>query len=145
MRIVIKRIGRKEIQTKDGLKWNLSLLGEDGAWYSGWPSDATKDWKEGQTVDVDVSEKTVGDKTYKNFKPKPVAAAPAAPAASLASNAEVVSLLKEMVVYLKIISIESGKKQKPKKEPEPVVEMDEPPPHDDSDAPPPVDEEAPPF
>ena len=144
MKIVIKRIGRKEVSTKDGMKFNMSILGEDGTWYSGWPSDATKEWKEGSTIDVDVSERTVGDRTYKNFKPKPVAGAPAASsAAAWASSTEIVSLLKEMVVYLKLIATKDDKKPKAKKEE--TVAMDEPPPHSDDDAPPPVEEEQEPF
>ena len=88
MKVHIQKIGRKEINTKFGLKWNMSILDEKGQWYSGWPSAVTQSWHEGQTVDIDVTEKVVGQpdgssRTYKNFTPaggaQPTSGGPSSP------------------------------------------------------------------
>lgn len=72
MKITIKRIYRKERDTQNGKKWTMSVLGQDDVWYgAGFTDSFNKDWKEGQTIDVEVKDRIYEGKTYYDIvKPK---------------------------------------------------------------------------
>jgi hypothetical protein len=137
MKVRIKKIGRKEIDTKVGKRWNMSIQAEDGTWYSGWPSRDTQNWKEGQVVDIDVTDKQVGDKVYHNFMPHMV------------SQEEVMSTLKEILTLVKALNLGPAKKKANSKggmaeEAMPILPEDDIPPPNDEDEPP-VDSDETPF
>ena len=104
MKVKIQKIGRREVQTKYGMKPNMSIQASDGTWYSGWPSKETANWREGQTVDIDVTERTVdgpqGPRTFYNFTPHVI------------SNDEVMSTLREILTLVKALNVGPGKKTK---------------------------------
>lgn len=65
MRIKIKKISKKQVNTKFGVKNNYGILDENtGEWYSCFEHPLMKDWREGQEIDVNV--KVNGQ--YKNIE-----------------------------------------------------------------------------
>jgi hypothetical protein len=54
MKFTIKRIDRKEVETKFGRKWNVTATTETGERVSSFANKYTEAWKEGMTVDVEV-------------------------------------------------------------------------------------------
>ncbi len=73
MKLKIERISRKEITTQRGKSWKLSIL-SGGEWYSAWAGDWNQSWREGQTIDVEVQDKSGNNGVvYHNIMtPKPV-------------------------------------------------------------------------
>lgn len=135
MKVTIKKIGRREVQTKYGMKPNLSIQDEKGQWYSGWPSKETANWREGQVVDIDVTERTVdgpqGPRTFYNFTPH------------IIGNDEIMKILKEIHVMVKTLGLgasKKGKNSKGGKAEESMPLMTAP----DEEIPPPDDDEMPP-
>lgn len=56
MKIKIEKITRKEIKTPNGREptaWNIGILSND-VWYSAWAGEWNQEWKEGQTIDVEI-------------------------------------------------------------------------------------------
>lgn len=65
MRIKIKKINKKEVNTKFGVKNNYGILNEtDNQWYSCFEHPLMKEWKEGMEVEADVEI----NGQYKNIK-----------------------------------------------------------------------------
>lgn len=63
-KITIKRVSRKEVNTKFGHKWKVSYQDNEGVWYGAWAGDWNKDWKEGQVINVTVTSREYNGKTY---------------------------------------------------------------------------------
>lgn len=56
MRIKIDKISRKEIDTKYGKKWKLGVF-SNNKWYSAWSQPWNRGWREGETIDVEITER----------------------------------------------------------------------------------------
>ena len=78
-KIKILRINRSEKEfTKSGKSWTAEVIGiqieaqgGEKIWINGFGSKETKDWKEGDEVELYVEVNKKDDKTYYNFKPIP--------------------------------------------------------------------------
>lgn len=68
MQVIIERVFRKNVETKYGIKPNVAIKTNQHGdkWLSTFKTDGTEDWKDGDTVNIEVQQK--GD--YLNFIPQ---------------------------------------------------------------------------
>lgn len=68
MQVIIERVFRKNVETKYGIKPNVAIKTNQHGdkWLSTFKVDGTEDWKDGDTVNIEVQQK--GD--YLNFVPQ---------------------------------------------------------------------------
>lgn len=64
MKFTIKKIIRKEVDTKFGKKWKLSVLTDRNEWVSSFANKYTHEWREGSVVDVPTKTREYQGKTY---------------------------------------------------------------------------------
>lgn len=76
MKVHIEQIARKPKTFSNGRQGTLVGIKVNGVWWNGFGGDWNSDWKVGDTVEVELTEKPGADgKKYKNFdRPDPIKA-----------------------------------------------------------------------
>jgi len=74
MKLHIERLSRNQyISKKTGKPYTKVGVRAGGEWYSAYADGWNEDWKEGDSIEVEIEENRVGDKVYKNIKPPTIA------------------------------------------------------------------------